>query len=165
MRPACGLEVPTSKRTNLEQGELKEQLFQLLEPVVCEHDAEIVDLELTGPVNNQMLRLLVHKEPGITVDLCEAISREVGDLLDIEDLISSRYRLEVTSPGVNRSLRTDRDFARVLSKLLKVVLLSGKNIHGRLDGWSRETIILAGDSGQQTIDRSEIAKATVKVEF
>ena len=165
MRPACGLEVPTSKRTNLEQGELKEQLFQLLEPVVCEHDAEIVDLELTGPVNNQMLRLLVHKEPGITVDLCEAISREVGDLLDVEDPIPGRYRLEVTSPGVNRSLRTDRDFARVRSRLLKVVLLSGKNIHGRLEDWDSKTIILTGDSGQQIVDRSEIAKVTVEVEF
>jgi len=149
----------------LEQDELKEHLIQLLEPVICEYGAEIVDLELTGPVNNQMLRLLVHKEPGITVDLCEAISREVGDLLDVEDPIPGRYRLEVTSPGVNRSLRTDRDFARVRSRLLKVVLRSGKNIHGRLEDWDSNNIILTGDSGQQIIDRSEIAKATVEVEL
>lgn len=165
MRSACGLETPASNRTNLEQAELKELLFQLLEPVVCEHDAEIVDLELTGPANNQMLRLLVHKEPGITIDLCEAISREVGDLLDMEDPLPGRYRLEVTSPGVNRPLRTDRDFARVRSRLLKVVLLSGKNIHGRLEEWSSAHIILSGDSGQQIIDRSEIAKVTVQVEL
>ena len=79
--------------------------------------------------------------------------------------LPNHYRLEVTSPGVHRPLRTDRDFARVRSRSLKIVLLSGRNIRGRLEAWSPSTITLAGDSGPLIIDRREIAKATVEVEL
>ena len=149
----------------MEQIELKKTLFALLEPIVKDYGAEVVDLELKGSLNSQILRLLVYKESGITVDLCGAISREASDLLDIEEPISGRYRLEVTSPGLDRPLRTDRDFIRANSRLLKVVLVSGRTVYGRLQSWNASTLTLSGDSGLLAIARDEIAKATIEVEL
>ena len=130
-----------------------------------DHRAELVDLELMGPNSNQTLRLLVHKDPGIGVDLCAAISREVADLLDVEDPIPGRYRLEVTSPGLNRPLVSDRDFARVGSSYLKVLLSSGHTFYGELAAWDRETITLNGEDGAKPIERKAIAKATIEAKL
>lgn len=149
----------------LEQTAEKERLVRLLEPVVKDHRAELVDLEFMGPKNNQTLRLLVHKDSGVGVDLCEAISREVADLLDVEDPIPGRYRLEVTSPGLDRPLVSDRDFARVGSKKVKILLSSGHTFYGELAAWDGETITLNGDDGVQAIERKGIAKATIEAKL
>ena len=149
----------------MEQTAEKERLVGLLEPVVRDHQAELVDLELMGPKNNQTLRLLVHKDPGVGVDLCVAISREVADLLDIEDPIPGRYRLGVTSPGLDRPLESDRDFARVGSRSLKVLLSSGHTFYGELETWDRETITLNGEDGARSIERKAIAKVTIEAKL
>lgn len=144
---------------------MKERLLELFEPIIEEHGATIVDLELTGVISNQTLRLLIYRDSGITVDLCGAISREVGDILDIEDPIPGRYRLEVTSPGLTRPLQNDGDFARASGRLLKVVLFSGRTIHGRLAAWDSEKITIEKDGEGQQVGRQEIAKATIEVEL
>lgn len=148
-----------------QRSELKAKLVDLLEPVIRDCDAELVDLELAGALGNCTLRLLVHKESGTTVSLCAQISLEAGDLLDVHDLIPGRYRIEVTSPGFDRPLKTDRDFARAFSRLIKVVQLSGRTTTGRLVGWEADSISLETANGQEKILRQEIAKATIEVEF
>jgi ribosome maturation factor RimP len=150
---------------SLAQNELKKRLVELLEPVVRGQGAAVVDLELVGAGSNQTLRLLIHKETGVTVGLCEAISREVSDLLDIEDPITGRYRLEVTSPGLDRPLRTDEDFTRAAGRRLKIVLTSGRTVFGRLLDWDSANLQLEGKSGQSPVPRQEIAKATIEAEL
>lgn len=149
----------------MDQDALKGRLIELLEPMVAQQGAIIVDVELVGPVNNQTLRLLVHCEGGVSVALCEAISREASDLLDIEDPVPGRYRLEVTSPGLSRPLRTDRDLQRAAGRRLKVVLTSGRNLSGRLGAWDEREIELEDESGTQRVGRHEIAKATIEAEL
>jgi len=105
---------------------LKLKLRELVEPIVVDNGAILVDVELSGSRSQQILRLLVHKDSGLSLDLCAIVSREVADLFDVEDPIPGRYRLEVTSPGLDRSLQTDGDFHRASGRLLKVVMLSGK---------------------------------------
>lgn len=148
-----------------QRSELKAKLVDLLEPVIRDRDAELVDLELAGALGNCTLRLLVHKESGTTVSLCAQISLEAGDLLDVHDLIPGRYRIEVTSPGFDRPLKTDRDFARAFSRLIKVVQPSGRATTGRLVEWEADSISLETANGQEKILRQEIAKATIEVEF
>lgn len=145
--------------------ELKARLIELLEPIVQDHGAALVDLELAGAVGDCTLRLLVHQEPGTTVRLCEQISLEVGDLLDGEDPIPGRYRIEVTSPGLDRPLKTDQDFARALSRLVKVVQPSGRTILGRLVEWGGEHLSLETAAGPEEVRRQEIAKATIEAEL
>ncbi len=147
------------------QIELKERLIELVEPVVQDHGAVLVDLELGGGANNQILRVLVHTDSGITLAQCEGISREVADMLDVEDPIPGRYRLEVTSPGLGRPLRSDRDFSRAHSRLLKVVLASGAAKYGRLLEWHEDRITLKLKEGAEEIERRAIVKATIEAEF
>ena len=112
---------------------------------------------------NQLVRLLVHKNCGITLATCEAISREVADLFDIEDPITGRYRLEVTSPGLDRPLENDGDFMRARGRLLKVVLASGRVIKGRLVAWEADQIQL--DSPAESVARTDIARANIEPEL
>ena len=137
----------------------------LVGPVVEDHDAELVDIELKGSANHRTVRILVHRDPGVLLDDCEAISREVGDLFDIEDPVPGRYRLEVTSPGLDRPLTTDRDFERAASRRLKVLLASGRTLFGRLSGWSAERIAIDTDTGPEEVPRADIAKVTVEVDL
>ena len=149
----------------------------LTRPIVEDHGADLVDIEVVGSPNNQTVRLLVYKTPGVTVSLCVAISREAADLLDVEDPIPGRYRLEVTSPGLARPLVTDGDFSRAAGRLVKVVLTTGPTHLGRLQEWDCDSVTLAGDGGkigarrqpgdQQNlrIERGTIGKATIQAEF
>lgn len=148
-----------------DRARLRLALISLVGPVVEDHDAELVDVELRGSANNQTVRILVHRDTGIMLDDCEAISREVGDLFDIEDPVPGRYRLEVTSPGLDRPLTTDRDFERASSRRLKVVLASGRTLFGRLSGWNAGSLALETDKGPEEIERGHIAKATVEVDL
>ena len=140
-------------------------MVALLEPVVADHGAVLVDLELVGPTNNQTVRLLVHRDPAVGLDQCVAISREVADILDVEDPVPGRYRLEVTSPGLDRPLRTDQDFGRAAGRLLKVVLASGRTVRGRLHEWDVDQIILQAGDDAVEIRRHDIAKATIEAEL
>ncbi|MCC7262246.1 MAG: ribosome maturation factor RimP [Candidatus Latescibacteria bacterium] len=148
-----------------QRAELKAKLVEMLEPVVQDHGAELVDLELVGALGNCTLRLLVHQESGATVKLCEEISSEAGDILDLHEPIPGRYRIEVTSPGFDRPLKTDRDFARAAQRLLKVVQPTGRTLTGRLVEWEAESISLDTKKGREKIPRHEIAKATIEPEF
>lgn len=148
-----------------QRSALRAKLVDLLEPVVRDHGAELVDLEIIGALGNCTVRLLIHQDPGATLSLCEAVSLEVGDLLDLQELVPGRYRIEVTSPGLDRPLRTDRDFARARLRLVKVVQPTGRNVTGRLMEWEAESILLETQKGREKIPRREIAKATIEAEF
>jgi len=148
--------------------ELRTAIAHLVCPVVAEHGAELVDVEVAGSGSSRVVRLLVHRHPAVTVGLCEAISREVGDLLDGEDLVPGRYRLEVTSPGLGRPLRTDDDFRRAAGRQLKLVLRDGRSCSGTLVAWDSETIVLAPQGrpvDETRVQRDEIARATIVPEW
>ncbi len=154
------------KLVSPETDQLRRALQSQLEPIVQDHEAVLVDVEIAGSHSQPTLRLLVHKEPGVSLAECEAISREVADFLDLEDPLPGRYRLEVTSPGLDRPLVTDGDFARANGRLLKVVMASGKNYGGRLVEWDSTLLWVERKGGERDrVQRSEIAKATIEAEF
>jgi len=111
------------------------------------------------------LRLLVYREAGTSVEVCEAISREVADLLDLEDPLPGRYRLEVTSPGLDRPLVTDGDFNRASGRRLRIILADGGTLTGRLVTWDAQQVELDVAEGRAAVLRSDIARATIEVEF
>ena len=156
-------------------GDLKDRLIGLTRPIVQDHGADLVDLELVGNTNNQTVRLLVHKVSGVTVELCVAISREAADLLDVEDPIPGRYRLEVTSPGLDRPLVSDSDFGRALGRLVKTVSSNGETHLGRLLDWDGEFLTLEADTAASKgkrdgeasvrVERRSITRATIQAEL
>ena len=132
---------------------------------MAENKANLVDIEVVGGTRNPIVRLLIHADFGVSVDLCKAVSAEVADLLDVEDPFPGSYRLEVTSPGLDRHLQSDQDFVRAADRLLKVVTKNGKTITGRLKEWDPLYLYLEQRKERQRIERTLVAKATIEVEF
>jgi len=142
----------------------------LAEPLLHEFDLEIVDIEFQFESGRWILRVFIDKEGGITVDDCTNVSRELGDLIEAEDIIDYPYVLEISSPGLNRPLKKESDFMRSIGKMVKLRMSRPinrrKNFTGRLAN-VREGIIslLVDDSNLVELPLKEIDKARVKYEF
>src|ERR1700745_3475015 len=83
---------------------------------------EIVEVEVKGGGNNRLLRISIDKPEGVTHADCELISQQVGTILDVENVVPGQYKLEVSSPGVERKLSKPRDFERFQGKRVKISL-------------------------------------------
>ena len=109
---------------------------------------ELVDVEYVRE-RDWYLRVFIDKDGGVLLDDCQEISEALGERLDSEDFISESYMLEVSSPGLDRVLRKDRDFAREMGKQVDVSLYAPvggkKQLVGRLAGYDGKTLVLAGE--------------------
>lgn len=121
-----------------------------IKPLVERENSELVDLEFSGGGSASVLRVYVDRSPGITLDQCADLSRKIGDLLDMEDLIPGRYRLEVSSPGLDRPLVSGADFRRKIGEKVRVFLkesLDGKTeLIGEIRDIKEENVILRLES-------------------
>jgi len=114
---------------------LTERLQQAIVPVLEDFQAELVELELVRASGHIIVRLLVDK-PGtrINLDECALINRRLGDIVEEQNIISDRYVLEVSSPGIDRPLKAKSDFARNSGKLVKLFLREAVNGKIECDG-------------------------------
>ncbi len=148
----------------MDNGILIEQLKKIVLPVVEEEGFELVDIEYKNTSQGAQLIVLVDGKDGlIDADVLGSINRKLGDILDQLDLISSRYTLEVSSPGLDRPLTTARDFERNLNCQVKFFLIeaiSGKIEH---DGVVKEVksgvVAVENKNGTLEIPLSKIRKA------
>ena len=92
----------------------------MVSPILADYGIELVELEYRREGHSMLLRLFIDKPGGVTLDDCSEVSREVSALLDVEDPIVSAYRLEVSSPGLDRPLRKPADFARFAGQQVKL---------------------------------------------
>jgi ribosome maturation factor RimP len=99
---------------------LRDQLVELLEPVVSELGYELWELEYTGQSGNGLLRLYIDSDEGISVEDCERVSRAVSAAMDVADPIASNYTLEVSSPGLDRVLAKREHFIRFTGEPVRV---------------------------------------------
>ncbi len=106
-----------------------EQIKQILQPILGEHSAELVDITLSRINNKAYLRVLVDKQGGINIDECSRINRELGDALDANSAIQDSYTLEVSSPGLDRSLKNKRDFEKIIGK--QIALFTKAPVEGK----------------------------------
>ncbi len=117
-----------------------------IKPVVEEENQELVDMEFSGVGPASVLRVYVDRSAGVTVDQCAHLSRQICDLLDMDDLIPGRYRLEVSSPGLDRPLVSGADFKRKIGKKVKVFLkesVDGKTeLVGKIKNLKGENVVL-----------------------
>jgi ribosome maturation factor RimP len=107
--------------------EYEQRTEQLLEPIILKNKFELVDVEYVKEGGNWFLRVFIDKDGGISVDDCELVSRALSDLLDQKDFIPDAYILEVSSPGLGRQLKKDKDFARSIDKEVEVKLYKAIN--------------------------------------
>ncbi len=101
---------------------LTDDLKTLLQPTVEGLGYELYDIEMIAGKGDATLRLFIDQPDGIDIEDCERVSRQVSALLDVEDPIASDYTLEVSSPGLDRRLRTEEHFARFVGHDIKVKL-------------------------------------------
>ncbi|MDF2608836.1 MAG: hypothetical protein K0R92_310 [Lachnospiraceae bacterium] len=134
--------------TKKEEYESKTE--KLLEPIMLKNTFELVDVEYVKEGGNYFLRAFIDKDGGFTVDDCELVSRELSDLLDQHDFIPDAYILEVSSPGLGRQLKKDKDFARSIEDEVEVKLYKAINKQKEYIG-----ILKSFDSENITIETSE----------
>lgn len=154
-----------TKRENYEQRTEK-----FLLPLMEEHGFELVDVEFVKEAGIWYLRAYIDKEGGIAVDDCEVISRKVSDWLDKEDFIDESYILEVSSPGLGRPLKKEKDFARSIGKDVEVrlykALNKSKEYTGALEAYDKESVTLKMEDGSQmTFQRADIALIRLALDF
>ncbi len=135
---------------------------ELLEPVVTGFGFELVDVEYVKEAGIWYLRAYIDKPGGITVDDCEAVSRKFSDILDEKDYIEDAYIFEVSSPGLGRPLKKEKDFQRSLGEEVEVrtyrAIDRQKEFAGILKAFDKDTITIAyEDDAEQVFQRSDIA--------
>jgi len=153
---------------NVPGGTIIDQVSMVVEPVLDEMGFELVDVEYVGAGGRRVLRLYMDRPGGVTLDDCARVSREIGVLIDVKDLIPERYVLEVSSPGLNRRLKKEKDFVWAMGKKVKVRMKSSmegrRNFTGRLTGWKEGTIVVEVDQQETTLPMKGIDKANVVFE-
>lgn len=142
----------------------------LVLPLVEANNFELVDVEYVKEAGTWYLRIYIDKEGGININDCELVSRAFSEILDKEDPIEDAYILEVSSPGLGRPLKKDKDFQRNLGEEVEVrtykPINKQKEFVGLLDAWDKETVTLQLESGEMmTIARADIALIRQYIEF
>ncbi len=142
----------------------------LLEPLISANGFELVDVEYVKEGQNWYLRAYIDKPGGITINDCELVSRALSDLLDAEDFIDDAYILEVSSPGLGRPLKKDKDLERSIGERVDVKLYrqveGGKELTGILKGFDKDTITVETEEEQMLcLERSNIALVRLAFDF
>ena len=135
-----------------------------------QHHFELVDVEYVKEGSSWYLRAYIDKEGGIAIGDCEMISRILSDWLDKEDFISDSYILEVSSPGLGRPLKKEKDFVRSIGKEVEVKLYRAKDkqkdFTGILTEYDKDTVTIElEDASRVTFERREIALIRLAFDF
>ncbi|MBE5948330.1 MAG: ribosome maturation factor RimP [Lachnospiraceae bacterium] len=142
---------------------------QLVQPIVDANSFELVDVEYVKEGSNWYLRIYIDKQGGITIDDCEVVSRALSDILDAKDFIEDAYILEVSSPGLTRPLKKDKDFQRNLEKEVEIKLFKPfekrKDFDGVLKAFDADTVTVEEDGREIVFNRSDIALIRLAFDF
>jgi ribosome maturation factor RimP len=163
-----------------------DRIRAIAERVARSYDLEIFEVQFRRESSGWVVRIFVDlpeaestpaadgspaaEQPGVRIQDCERVSRDVATILDVEDVIAHRYTLEVSSPGLDRPLRQPRDYRRFAGRLARVVVSEAvdgqKHLSGRLEGLEEDTVVLVTQAGRRhRIPFGVIVRARLEVEF
>ena len=158
----------------------RSRLEAVIAPVVRAHGAEVVDFEFKSEPGGWVLRVFVEKlgsaearlpteKAGVDLELCAKVARDLSPALDVADLVGHRYHLEVSTPGIERPLRSAADYARFQGKKaklrLKVAVAGQKVLTGVLGPLDGGVVALDVGAARHTIDLGDIASAHLVFDF
>ncbi len=150
------------------EKEIVDRVRAIADPVLLDWGMELVDLEYRIESRGWVLRLFLDKEGGVTLDDCTRVSQELGRILDIEDFIQSPYTLEVSSPGLSRRLKSEKDFMKYRGRLIKLKTFDSvenrRHFKGRLVGISENKLEIESDGGIFQIPLSNVARANLEID-
>jgi len=133
---------------NVSRKQILDNLFETFEPIIENMGLELLDVEFTSEEGRTILRVTIYEPDGVTLDDCVAVDRTVGPILDELDPIPGSYNLEVSSPGLERRLKRDKEYQIFSGRLCRV------NLYGPVNGKRTFEGILLGlgdSSGEQTV--------------
>lgn len=147
----------------------EEKAGKMLEPIVSELGCEIYDVEYVNEAGEWYLRAYIDKEGGVTIDDCEAVSRAMSDALDADDFIDDAYYLEVSSPGLGRTLKKDKHLQKSIGEEVEIKTYKPidkcKEFSGILKSFDESSIVLLIDNKEKEFKRSEIALIKLALDF
>ena len=143
-----------------------ETLLDLLRPPLATSGLDVEAVEISSAGRRRVVRVLVDKDGGVTLDDLADATRVVGDRLDETDALGERpYTLEVTSPGIDRPLTAPRHWRRNVDRLVSFTLSDGVTVTGRILGADDETARIDVDGQPTSFGYREITKARIQIEF
>lgn len=130
--------------------EISQDLWDRAESILDAMGVELVDIEIIGSRKNRLLRVTIDHPDGVNLNLCGEASAILGSLFEEDEPIRGHYVLEVSSPGVERPLRSKRHWERSIGEQAKVKLAEGEGVvHGRIDSVDGESIVLVKEDGER----------------
>ena len=151
----------------MKRSEIEARTEELVLPILDSGGYRLWSTEYVKEGSDYYLRVYADKEGGITIDDCVSISRALEEKLDKEDFIGDAYILEVSSPGLTRKLRTDRDFENSIGRLVLVKLYKAENgikeYKGILEAFDKYEITISANEESHKYKRENIS--SVRLEF
>ena len=151
---------------------VQQQLIDLVEPIVASYQLELWGCEFRQDQGRQLFCVYIDGVEGVTLDQCAAVSRDISAVMDVEDLIPTRYSLEVSSPGLNRPLYTVNHYARYVGQAIKLRLrmptIEGqRNFSGRIESVNtdKNSVVIGLDLESQEFALADIEKAYLVADF
>lgn len=143
---------------------------ELILPILEKMNFELVDVEYVKEGSTWYLRAYIDKEGGITINDCEAVARQMNELLDREDFIPDSYTFEVSSPGLGRPLKKEKDFVRNMGKEVEIrtyrAIERCKEFRGTLTAFDKESVTIVDETGSPiTFSRGDIALIKEAIDF
>lgn len=152
------------------KDEYEQKTEELLLPILKKRNFDLIDVEYIKEGSTWFLRAYIDKEGGITINDCEDVAREMNPILDELDYIDASYTFEVSSPGLGRPLKKEKDFARNLGKDVEIrtyrPISHKKEFRGKLKAYDDKTVtIVAEDLAESSFEKSDIALIRQALDF
>jgi len=148
---------------------VKREVSRLIEPILADMGFELVHVEYLSEHGRWVLRIYVDEEGGITLEDCARVSREIGNVIDVKEIVPHEYVLEVSSPGLNRPLVREKDFNQAVGKKVKLQMINAvderRNFTGYLKAFKDGTLHIQLSDKLVLLPRRDVKKANLVYEF
>ncbi len=157
-------------RCNMSKKDLIKELISICEPIAASLNYELVDVEFIKEFGSYYLRVYIHKEGGISLDDCQAMSELLSEKLDVKDPIKMQYYLEVSSPGLDRPLKNDKDLKRNIGREIEINLYAAldnkRQYEGILESFDGDFINIVDEKNNTlNIPRDSVSQIRLALKF
>ena len=146
----------------------KKILLEEIKQSVVKNDCLLIDVVFRGTLNNPVIEIFVDNEKGVTTELCSAISREINTAIEDQDLLNPNFRIDVSSPGVDRPLKYLGQYKKHINRKFEIIYLAGEiknRIEGKLKRISSDKLFFDVGKSEVEVEFNSIKSAKVLIRF
>jgi len=151
------------------KASIVQKVTQIADPIILEEGLELVDVEYLKAGKNWILRVYIDKPGGVNLDDCQNLSRQLSDLIDINETIATPFTLEVSSPGLDRPLKKVEDYIRFIGKKARIQTFTQiegqKKFTGIIKSANDSAVTIVAENAVREIPMGKISKARLEIEF